>query len=74
LTAGKCRLCPEPVYAVLDVHRIEAGGKYSEANSVCLCAKCHRLVHAGQIVIDRYYQSTAGYLLRVIENGQERFV
>jgi 5-methylcytosine-specific restriction endonuclease McrA len=77
-TAGKCRICGEPEYAVLDVHRIvpgQVGGKYKENNSVVLCANCHRRVHAtGEIEIDRYYPSTGGYLLRIVENGEEKFV
>jgi hypothetical protein len=76
--AGQCRICKEPGYEVLNVHRIlpgAEGGKYTEGNSACVCANCHNKIHANQIVIDRYYYSTAGWLLRIIdENGEERFV
>lgn len=77
-TAGCCRICKNPAYEVLDVHRIKPGtegGKYTYANVVALCANCHRLVHdEKKIIIDRWYPSTAGNLLRILENGVERFV
>ena len=76
-TAGKCRICNEPGYEILNVHRIvpgSEGGKYTEANSTSICANCHNKVHKGLIVVDRYYFSTGGYLLRIIEEGVERFV
>jgi hypothetical protein len=75
--AGKCRLCGEDSYELLDVHRIvpgESGGEYTNSNTVVACSNCHRRIHAGQIEIDRYYFSTAGALLRIIENGEEKFV
>jgi hypothetical protein len=75
---NKCRICGEEDYALLDVHRIlegKNGGKYLRYNSVSLCANCHRRVHDGQIVIDKYYLSTSGeHVLRIIENGEEKFV
>ena len=76
-TAGKCRICSRPGYEVLDVHRIVPGakkGKYTGNNTVVLCSCCHREIHAGNIIIDRYYYSTAGYLLKVIINGEEKFI
>ena len=77
LAAGKCRICGESDYALLDNHRIiegAKGGKYIAQNVVVLCANCHRRTHDGQIIIDRYYLSTAGMVLRVIIDGEERFV
>jgi hypothetical protein len=77
-SAGKCRFCPCSVYAALDVHRIypgEDGGRYTQDNSVVLCAVCHRYVHAGLIKIDRYYGCTDGSRkLRIERGGQEEFV
>jgi 5-methylcytosine-specific restriction endonuclease McrA len=76
--AGKCRICERPGSELLDVHRIvpgEDGGKYTQNNSVAICMICHGKIHrTKEIVIDRYYPSTAGYLLRIVENGVERFV
>jgi 5-methylcytosine-specific restriction endonuclease McrA len=72
--SGSCRICGEEQYELLDVHRIQAGGQYSYANSVSLCCKCHRKVHSGSIIVDKWYMSTAGYLLRILENGVEKFV
>lgn len=77
LVAGCCKICKADIYDILDVHRIvpgEQGGKYTEFNTVVICSNCHRKVHAGTIVIDRWYSSTAGKLLRVIIDGQESFL
>lgn len=74
---GKCRLCGESRYDLLDVHRIIAGaegGKYTPDNSVTLCSNCHRLVHAGDITIHRYYNSTAGKILYITVDGEDKFV
>jgi 5-methylcytosine-specific restriction endonuclease McrA len=75
--AQKCCICGVEGYSTLDVHRIlpgEKGGKYHEDNVTVLCSNCHRRVHSGEIVIDRWYHSTAGRLLRIIINGEEKFV
>lgn len=76
--AGKCRLCGNSSYELLDVHRINynsENNRYTTNNTVVLCANCHRLVHdEKKIIIDRWYFSTGGNLLRIIENGVERFV
>ena len=78
IAESKCRLCGEKDPAVLDVHRIvpgAEGGKYTHNNSVCLCCKCHRKVHDGQIIIGRYYlSSSGGYLLQIIDGGVEKFI
>jgi len=74
--AGKCHICGEDNIALLDKHRIIPGsqkGKYSRHNSVCLCVKCHRKVHTGQLEIDGWYDSTKGRMLRIFEDGVERF-
>lgn len=60
---GKCQFCAEADYALLDVHRIiegADGGKYTSHNCITVCCRCHRKIHAGQIVIDRKYDSTTG--------------
>jgi hypothetical protein len=76
--AGKCRFCPCNDYAALHVHRIISGeddGRYTEDNSVAVCANCHSFVHDGQILIDRYYLCTNGRrMLRIYRNGIEEFV
>ena len=78
LASGACKICGETDPAVLDVHRIiegANGGRYTKENSVCLCCKCHRKVHDGQIVIDRYYLSSNGkYVLHLFDNGEEKFI
>lgn len=79
LAAGKCRICGETDYALLDNHRIlegSNGGRYTRDNTVVLCCACHRKVHDGQVVIDKYYPSTAGGnpLLRITRDGKEEFL
>ena len=34
-------------------------------NKVLLCPNCHRKIHNNEIIIDRWYRSTEGYLLGV---------
>lgn len=77
LGAGACKICGDSNYDVLDVHRIkhgEDGGKYSYANCVCLCVRCHRLHHKGIIRVVGWFNSTSGRLLNYFdENGEEHF-
>lgn len=60
---GSCKFCGCGVYELLDVHRIQEGGLYTEQNTVTCCANCHRKVHAGYIKIDRKYHSASGRLV-----------
>jgi len=72
---GQCRICGNEIYSTLDIHRITPGSLYHKTASVICCSNCHRRVHSGEIVIDRYYQSTSGKkMLRIIRNGKEEFV
>jgi hypothetical protein len=75
--AKKCKICGEPRYELLDTHRINEGadgGKYEPRNVVIICATCHRLQQAGKIVIEGWYESTGGRLLRWFdEKGEEHF-
>ena len=60
---GKCFFCDCDDYAVLDCHRIvpgEDGGEYFWWNTLIICSNCHRKVHAGQIIVDRKYQTSNG--------------
>lgn len=62
----KCYFCDENNYDLLDVHRItpgEDGGIYTEFNSLTVCANHHRLIHSGEIKIDRKYDSSKGVVL-----------
>lgn len=75
LSDASCRICGESNVSVLDVHRIkpgEDGGKYSEFNSITLCANCHRKVHSKEIKITGKYKSTNGFVFSFIdESGKE---
>jgi len=76
-TQQKCIICGENSYCTLNVHRIIPGkdsGTYTKYNCTNICSNCHAKVHNGEIVIDKYYNSTKGLLLRVIINGEEKFV
>lgn len=58
---GRCLFCGEGNYDLLDTHRIEYGedgGKYSNFNCVVACVRCHRLIHSGEIVVDRKYKTS----------------
>lgn len=72
-----CKICGEDDSDLLDVHRIKAGkdkGRYTHNNSVTLCCKCHRLVHADKIKIIGWAESTAGRLLHIEKDGVEDFL
>lgn len=75
--SAKCKICDEPNYHLLDVHRIVPGansGKYIFSNVLIICVSCHRKVHSGQIRILGWVDSTAGPMLHYIdENGIEQF-
>ena len=78
LVDGRCYFCPESSYELLDVHRIvegKDGGKYHEMNTVTVCCKCHRKIHAGRIKIHRKYTTSLGRVVLhyVDEDGVERF-
>ena len=72
--AGKCKICGEDRYELLDTHRIHEGAEYSVDNTCIICNGCHRLHHTDVIKIDKWYKSTSGRLLRWFdENGEEHF-
>ncbi len=73
---GRCYLCFEDDYSLLDVHRIvegQDGGRYTNHNAVVLCANCHRRHHHGDLTIHRWYQGTGGRVLHYTEDGEEKW-
>ena len=73
-----CQICDVQEYTLLDTHRwrIEGkdGGKYSNDNCICVCVKCHRLIHSNKIKIIGIFNSTCGKLLNYIDSsGKEQF-
>ena len=75
-----CRFCPpeeQNPYAVLDVHRIvpgSEGGKYTDGNTVVVCCKCHRLIHAGAIeILGRHFSTSGRYVIHYLKEGQEHW-
>lgn len=74
----QCRVCHEPAYHALDVHRLTPGSRYHPLLTLVLCASCHRKVHAGLIQIhsQRLYLRTDGvYVVPITdEQGKERYV
>ena len=77
-SAKKCTFCPESDYNVLDVHRIvegKDGGKYTDQNTVVVCACCHRKIHAGEIeVLGKFYSTAGRYVVNYRHHGEEKFV
>jgi hypothetical protein len=76
---GRCFFCEESDYNLLDVHRILEGsekGQYTNTNSLVVCCKCHRKIHAGYIKpIRKYLRSDGLWVLNYIdENEQEQWV
>jgi len=74
--AGKCQLCGNDCYEVLDIHRLVPGskkGKYTNQNTICACSNCHRKVHAGKIQIIGKHPCTSGrdVVHFINENGEE---
>jgi hypothetical protein len=73
----QCQICKEEVYisSFYDIHHIEhrattrgRNGTVNNAkyNLVCLCPSDHRRLHLGEIIIDRWVQTTDGYKLMCI--------
>lgn len=74
LSQGKCKICGEKAYILLDVHRLFPKEGYVLGNVVSLCSLCHRKVHGKMIKIDKWYESTSGKILHWFdENGKEHF-
>lgn len=74
----KCRFCSCDVYELLDVHRISYDfevNKYTDFNTITVCALCHRKIHAGIIKIDRKYFSTSGqWVLHCWIENEEKWI
>lgn len=78
LSDGSCCFCGEDDYDLLDLHRIKPGsegGRYTEHNTLTVCATCHRKIHAGRIQTYRKYYSTSGtYILHCEVDGKELWI
>jgi hypothetical protein len=74
---GKCYFCSCDNYNLLDVHRISYDSnvnKYTDFNTITVCALCHRKIHSGIIKIDRKYFSTSGkWVLHFWVEGEEKW-
>jgi len=73
----KCFFCDVCDYESLHVHRIEygeKGGRYTESNSLVVCANDHAKIHSGKIIIDKKYFSTSGCVLHYWMDGEEYWV
>lgn len=71
---GKCFFCPESATCTLHTHRIKPGsegGSYCAVNELTVCANCHAKSHAGEIIIDRRYFSTKGWVLHFWKKIQD---
>ena len=72
---NKCAICDENDYTLLDTHRWrQEGGRYSNDNCICICTKCHRLVHDKKIIILGIHNSSVGRVVRYKnKEGEEKF-
>lgn len=74
---GKCYFCGQDDYSLLDAHRIvegAKGGKYTDFNTLTVCALCHRKIHSGRIqILGRHYSTAGRYVLHYIEDGEEKW-
>ena len=75
LMDGLCLFCRERDYDLLDVHRIlegKNGGKYTRANTITSCSKCHRKIDSGRISKITKYVSTGGIVVCYTEDGVDK--
>ena len=73
--AGRCVFCREDTYEILDCHRLTPGSKYVHGAVVCLCAACHRRVHAGLIQIHgRHLRTDGRHVLSCTINGEKHWL
>lgn len=59
-----CQICNTP--ALLDKHHIQSrskGGDNSKSNICLLCPNCHKLTHAGIIVLEGIFLTSEGFQL-----------
>jgi hypothetical protein len=71
-SAGKCALCGCADRAALQCHRLvpgAAGGRYTWANTVCVCANCHTKIR----LLGRR-TGTGGTYLHLVVGGEEKFI
>ena len=70
----KCCFCGESDYALLDLHRIEFGQEYSQANTITCCCKCHRKIHAKELtILGKRFCTSGHYVIHFVENEEEKF-
>lgn len=74
---GRCFVCGEADYHLLDAHRIlpgEQGGTYHWQNILTLCTKCHRKIDHRRLVVHGKFQATTGhYLIHYTLDGVEKW-
>lgn len=76
LSKGICFFCGRNDYAVLDAHRLVAGGVYQPHNMLCLCSNCHRLCHSGEIKVDpkKYTYTKPGFIIHFFTQDKEYWI
>lgn len=59
----ECEICGEKLECLLDKHHIHSkslGGANNKSNIANLCARCHKLVHNGLVIIEGRFDTTSG--------------
>lgn len=73
---GRCLLCGEEDYRLLEAHRPNKGG-YCHENILTCCVRCHTLVHAGDIeILGRHWVhgERPGWYWMVRRNGATELI
>lgn len=71
---GKCNICKKS--EILVEHHIEGRdipNANHPSNIVSICSNCHRLVHEGEVVIEKWIMSTSGHELLWHKKGEPSF-
>lgn len=62
--SGVCEICFFNKKKAMEIHHIipryDSRCTDLPANTVCICANCHNLIHAGEIIAEGWFGTSAG--------------